>query len=379
MESSPKENRMLNGHPPTYNNILKMENSSIRTNATKSSPMETDLEIAIYGILIVVSLLGNMLVIMVVLLNKTLRTEFNYLMVNMAVSDLTVPFLALPLEIATVATNNKWLVEGQFGDALCKILHFITDISSPVSVLSLVAIAINRFMAAVYPVRRKTLTIKLNKIFIVVTWIIPVLFYSPYFYTQKVDPTGACSWSWEPALSEADNKWATKITFLINSILFFVCPLIAITTLYSIIVFKLNKNSITLSKMLNNEQLRRRKKNNKHIFYMSIVIIAGFAILWGPFQALLFMFGVGWPRQELVQKLIMEYLWIAKILGFSSVVVNPAISFAFLKNFRRGLKNIFLWRFRKGGGIPFTRPVSSRTTRHHELTGVTRRSRETAI
>ena len=59
-----------------------------------------------YCLLLVVSLLGNTLIIMVVYRDNKMRTTTNLLIVNMAVSDLLVPIFAMPRANVEILYGN---------------------------------------------------------------------------------------------------------------------------------------------------------------------------------------------------------------------------------------------------------------------------------
>ncbi|KAL9974616.1 hypothetical protein ACROYT_G011674 [Oculina patagonica] len=107
-----------------------------------------------YCLLLVVSLMGNTLIIMVVYRDDKMKTTTNLLIVNMAVSDLLVPIFAMPrANVEILYGNLRWLIDGGFGEALCKLTAFFQDISTAVSVQTLVAIAFDRFYAVWFPLK----------------------------------------------------------------------------------------------------------------------------------------------------------------------------------------------------------------------------------
>jgi len=114
----------------------------------------SETKLVLYSVLLVFSLLGNILVIAVVFYNENLRSDFNYLIVNMAISDLFIPLLAIPQRISEVSgllRPNEWLIGGVGGAFLCKLSYFSSDFAPAVSIFSLVVIAASRFVAIVYP------------------------------------------------------------------------------------------------------------------------------------------------------------------------------------------------------------------------------------
>ena len=97
----------------------------------------------------IVAFLGNFLVILAVFLNpnKDLRSPFNYLVVNLSLADLIVGLITAPLGIAF------HFFEG-FGipnQPLRKTMHVSFFISCTASLLSLSALALDRYVAITYP------------------------------------------------------------------------------------------------------------------------------------------------------------------------------------------------------------------------------------
>ena len=75
-----------------------------------------------YFIIMFGSLMRNVLVICVVIINRQMRTVTNYLIVNMAVADLLITAFSMPVTIKALVTSHidDWS-NGVFSDILCKI------------------------------------------------------------------------------------------------------------------------------------------------------------------------------------------------------------------------------------------------------------------
>lgn len=76
-----------------------------------------------------------------------MHSTTNYLIVNLAIADILFVFLCAPytaLEYATIV----W----PFGDVICKISHYMVYVTLHASVYTLVLMALDRFIAVVYPV-----------------------------------------------------------------------------------------------------------------------------------------------------------------------------------------------------------------------------------
>ena len=102
------------------------------------------------------------------------RKPINYFIANMASSDLLFPIFRVPWRMFYLHTKDSFLVGGQLGQALCKLLPFFGDVSFVVSIQNLILIAVDRFGAVVFPLRSPLIRSKLCPFFILATWIVAV-------------------------------------------------------------------------------------------------------------------------------------------------------------------------------------------------------------
>ncbi|XP_031559399.1 prolactin-releasing peptide receptor-like [Actinia tenebrosa] len=319
-------------------------NNSSHANETLrwTSGLTNHTEITLWCILLVWSLLGNLLIIAVVYCNQNLKTNMNYFIVNMAVSDLLVPLIAMPLRISSETVHDgEWLVEGPFGEALCKLVPFLSDISPHISSISLLIITVQRFIAVVYPSRRQILTRKTRWFFISFPWIVAMALFSPYFYALRLTKKWGytmCFTSWSPAFNQ---KKAFIIFLSLIVLVGFIIPLIAIIILYTIIHYKLRKSLSNVKGIIAIEMIRSRQKRNRRIFYMSITIIVVFTICWSPLAILHMLLWFRPPSIfpmdiDTVQYMMFSFVYLWCLLA----AINPCIYFLFLRDFRQGLKRL---------------------------------------
>ena len=127
---------------------------------------------------------------------RSLRNPVNYFIANMAISDLLFPIFLIPQVLVQLNTNT-WLIDGPLGQALCKLSGYLVDVSSAVSIQSLVTIAVDRFGAVVFPLSSPLISSKRCRFFILATRIIAMVVFCPSLFTWKVveHPEGlACVW-----------------------------------------------------------------------------------------------------------------------------------------------------------------------------------------
>ena len=119
--------------------------------------------------------LGNILVVLSVCTNRRLRTVTNFYVVSLAISDLCVSILVMPLGIV-VELTGKWL----FGSVLCEIWVSCDVMLCTASILNLCCISVDRYFAITKPLvystkRSKRLALSM----IAVVWVAAVAITCP--------------------------------------------------------------------------------------------------------------------------------------------------------------------------------------------------------
>jgi 7 transmembrane receptor (rhodopsin family) len=98
---------------------------------------------ALYFIVIILSLCGNAMVILTVSRNRHMRTVTNCYLVNLATSDFLVASCVMPLKLLEyTAPACEWTLWRS--DWLCSLLYFALPVFVFTSVLTLIAISIER-------------------------------------------------------------------------------------------------------------------------------------------------------------------------------------------------------------------------------------------
>lgn len=94
----------------------------------------------ILSFIIILTIIGNVLVILSVFTYKPLRIVQNFFIVSLAVADLTVAILVLPFNVANMMIG-RWV----FGIHLCKMWLTSDVLCCTSSILNLCAIALDRY------------------------------------------------------------------------------------------------------------------------------------------------------------------------------------------------------------------------------------------
>ena len=234
-----------------------------------------------YSLILLVSLVGNSLIVLTVYKTPTLRKPINMLIANMAMSDLLYPVFLFPVRLTDLHVGS-WLIGGTLGQAWCKIHAFLADISSLVSIQCLVLITVDRFAAVVVPLRSPLISRKVCRCLIVGTWILAVPFCWPYLFNFNLveyQEGKRCMNQWEVIFAE---KSSLAIYLLSAYIFSFYIPFVVLVILYSIILIKLKKQAHPGEQSASAEEQRTR--TNRNVLKMTVAIVVAFFICWIPFS-----------------------------------------------------------------------------------------------
>ncbi|XP_011891910.1 PREDICTED: gastrin/cholecystokinin type B receptor isoform X2 [Cercocebus atys] len=205
---------------------LSCEPPRIRGAGTRE--LELAIRITLYAVIFLMSIGGNVLIIVVLGLSRRLRTVTNAFLLSLAVSDLLLavacmPFTLLPNLMGTFI----------FGTVICKAVSYFMGVSVSVSTLSLVAIALERYSAICRPLQARVWQTRSHAARVIVaTWLLSGLLMVPYPVYTVVQPVGPrvlqCVHRWPSA--RVRQTWSVLLLLL----LFFI-PGVVMAVAYGLI------------------------------------------------------------------------------------------------------------------------------------------------
>ena len=285
-----------------------------------------------YCLIYVVSLVGNSCIGIIVYKTRTLRKPINIFIVNMAMSDLLVLLIYIPLKVVNLY-RYSWLISGVLGSALCKLIPFLSEISYIVSVLSLILIAVGRFGAVVWPLHSPLINLKKCTFLILATWIVVMTSASPdlFVYTlEKYKGEVFCLYQWEEAFGESASLTDYALAY---HLVFLHTPIILLIIIYSTILIKL-KLQKTPGQQSTDAEIQRNKRNTNAL-KLAIAILWGLTFCKIPCSIIKLMYVYGTLPCD-----IFPYCYTSTFLLISYCAVNPCICFAFCRNYLEGLKRL---------------------------------------
>uniref|UniRef100_A0A1A7X8A8 Gastrin/cholecystokinin type B receptor n=1 Tax=Iconisemion striatum TaxID=60296 RepID=A0A1A7X8A8_9TELE len=190
------------------------------------------LRIMLYSLIFFLSVFGNLLIIVVLTVNKRMRTVTNTFLLSLAVSDLMMAIFCMPF---TLIPNI--LKDFIFGASMCKIVSYLMGISVSISTFSLVAIAIERYSAICNPLKSRVWQTRSHAYRVIAaTWVLAFIIMIPYPIIshldsfQRADNTTAhrCRHKWP--LASAEQIW-----YILLLLVLFAIPGVVMIVAYGLI------------------------------------------------------------------------------------------------------------------------------------------------
>uniref|UniRef100_A0A8C8SVW9 G-protein coupled receptors family 1 profile domain-containing protein n=1 Tax=Pelusios castaneus TaxID=367368 RepID=A0A8C8SVW9_9SAUR len=235
--------------------------------------------IPLYCLLVAVACLGNAFLIGCIATDKKLHNATNFFLGNLSLGDLLMCLTCVPLTASYAFEERGWL----FGQAMCHAVALLQATTVYVSVLSLAAIAVDRYMVVAYPVRRR-IALRYCGLAVAAIWALALaLAAPPSWHTSYVDLRSIghdlviCEEFWRHMESQ---RLAYSCAMLLIS---YLVPLLAVTISYCSILAHLHRRS--LPGLANSSQARWDKKKHK-TFRLLVVSVLVFALCWLPLQVL---------------------------------------------------------------------------------------------
>ena len=277
-----------------------------------------------YSLILVVSLIGNSLIGLIVYKTPNMRKPINYLITNMAMSDLLFPLFAIPTLLAGLQ-YDAWFISGPLGLALCKLCLYLPFVSYSVSGQSHILLAVDRFVAVVFPLRSPLIGRKWFPLIITATWIVALTLHTPLLVNGKVFYYDGmiCAYF----LEEAWPSVVAGFTYI---------TIVLLVILYSIILIKLKLQAPPGEQSTNVE--KQRKRRNKNALRMAIAIVLAFLFCCVPHtiaRLIVMLNDSVWYSCSF--KLFTIF---AHLMYIANCTVNPFICLIFSSNYRQGLRKL---------------------------------------
>ena len=144
---------------PEYNNYSNTDyETSYSSFPGGYLPMTTDLDWVphtLFSIVFILGIPGNALVIFVLLRNGALRNTTNIYLFNLAVVDFFFLVFEVPAKVG-VYFIHPGDMSWKLGLGMCKFSIYLVYVNMAVSIITLTALAVNRYCAVMHPISTRT-------------------------------------------------------------------------------------------------------------------------------------------------------------------------------------------------------------------------------
>ena len=309
---------------------LHLSNTTSHVTSEGSLPIQT-VKILVFLVILLSSLVGNTMIVIIVHRRPELKKTINYFIVNMAVSDFVFPLTAIPFNITEIASNSlHWPIGGTTGLIMCKLKWYLQTVSLTVSIESLVWIAVDRFVAVVFPMKFRIFSSRSRACAIASTWVVALIANAFRFYSielVKQNEKAICS--------IFHNRPFPYVTFSkLYTLLFQIVPMVAMTITYSAIAVTLRRQD----KVLCSQSVRRADQQKRRAIKMAYCIMFAFDMCVLPIVTYFILWEYKIPLSCSFTRV---YQFCAVLMLNLSSTINPLICMFFVQSYRHGLRDIF--------------------------------------
>ncbi|XP_027752845.1 C-C chemokine receptor type 4-like [Empidonax traillii] len=308
----------------------------------------------LYSLVFLVGLTGNILVIVVLLKYKRLKSMTDVYLLNLAISDL---LFVLTLPFWSYFAVDQWV----FGTPWCKVISWIYLVGFHSGIFFIMLMSIDRYLAIVRAVfSLKARTAFHGLITSLVIWLVAFLASVPELvFRESFNENNytICKLRYPGNFT----TWKLFSTLEIN-ILGLLIPFIVMTFCYSMIIKTL-------------VHCRNEKKNKAVKMIFAVMIV--FFCFWTPYNIVIFLQlleTTGVIRDCQVSRNLDYAFQVTEILGLFHCGLNPVIYFFMGEKFKKYLKMLFKnWHLPgyicKWCGVHSTYHTESTSSFHTQSTG----------
>lgn len=267
----------------------------------------------IYGLVAAITVLGNALIIAVFSRRELPRKFGGYFLINLAVADLMVGALALPMYIYIVyafsysPTNKSLVIFSQ--------VYTVVDVFTGLaSVFTLASIALERLYGVLYPIKYHWKDKRVYFVAIIAVWTISATASIAYILSTR---------SLLFLLPEA--------TFIYYLTIISVLSVLVICAAYIVFWLRVhfwNKSKIKMA----------ASKQEKRLAAALFIVTVVFVLTWTPFHVMNILVNF---TKSFLNNIPVNIVFFGKLLQYSNSLANPAIYSLKIPEFRIAIRRMF--------------------------------------
>ncbi|XP_030282799.1 thyrotropin releasing hormone receptor 2 [Sparus aurata] len=334
------------------NNVSSRIDTPTNISLSASVAVSESLEyttVSVFLVLLVCSMgiVGNIMVVLVVLTTRHMRTPTNCYLVSLAIADLTV-LVAAGLPNISESLTGTWI----FGHAGCLGITYLQYLGINVSSCSITAFTVERYIAICHPMKAQTVcTVSRAKRIIAGVWVFTCVYCMQWFFLVDIqvshDDHVQCGYK--------EKRELYLPIYLIDFAIFYVIPLLLAIVLYGLIARILYLSPLPNQPDTSATTLRRSTReasetgkggrqgrpksafsSRKQVTKMLAVVVILFALLWMPYRTLVLINSfVSTPYQNV------WFLLFCRTCIYANSAINPVIYNAMSQKFRSAFRGLY--------------------------------------
>ncbi|NXH07517.1 GPR19 protein, partial [Loxia leucoptera] len=301
----------------------------------------------VWGVLWLISVLGNFLICLVIHRSRRTQSTPNYFVVSMACADLvssvgSAPFLLLQL------SSGRWVL----GSRVCQLVRYIQYLTPGVQIDVLLAISVARCYALIHPLNFRVSREEAKRMTLV-SWLCGALFASPACFLYGSSSDHHCNF-----FLPSSDLGATYGVLHLSVLLLLIPSLLIIRYYQKLFTYIWRTGTEDSAERRTMNLVSRRKVKTAKVFF---IFVLNFLLSWLPF----FMVQLWHPQETDYRKSSLLFLAVTWI-SFSSSASKPILFYIYDANFRRGMLEICcMWKYPRSNIYTIT--TSSRTAENNHI------------
>jgi hypothetical protein len=274
---------------------------------------------ALYSLLFILGLSGNVLVVWVIVAGMRLRSMTDVCLLNLAIADLlllsSLPFLA-------DQARGNWI----FGDTMCKLVLGTYHVGYYAGIFFITLMSVDRYLAIVHAIfARKMRTRSFGVLAAVVTWVAGLLASFPdvgFLEEQGLNNTKFCAPLY--GKTSGNSNWWRVFGLLKMNILGLVIPFVFMTFCYSQIV----------------QTLLSCQTSKRQAIRLIALVVCVFFCCWLPYNVTCFFYAlelIGSYTSCNRSRHIRMGLQVTEVIAYCHSCINPMLYVFVGERFRRQL------------------------------------------
>uniref|UniRef100_A0A8C4ZJT3 Thyrotropin-releasing hormone receptor n=1 Tax=Gadus morhua TaxID=8049 RepID=A0A8C4ZJT3_GADMO len=306
--------------------MLSIPKEESQNTTSRQEPCTHSLEfktVSVFLVLLVCTagIVGNVMVVLVVLTTRHMRTPTNCYLVSLAVADLTV-LVAAGLPNVAESLSGTWV----FGHSGCLGITYLQYLGINVSSCSITAFTVERYIAICHPMRAKTVcTVSRAKRIIAGVWVFTCIYCMLWFFLVDIKSGHVqCGYKVKRELYLP--------IYLIDFAIFYVVPLLLAIVLYGLIariLYLRYECSFLVPHAL-------PPLPPLQVTKMLAVVVVLFALLWMPYRTLVLL------NSFMATPYLDDwFVLFCRTCIYANSAINPVIYNAMSQKFRSAFRGLY--------------------------------------